>query len=238
MKTTSPLLLACVLIPCALVLAACQQADQGTAPASEAPAPSAAPATVQAPAPAAPVPARPTADGSPSFDCAAAASEAEKLVCSDPALAALDRRLAEVHARAKAAPGADQARMTAEQRGWAKGRDDCWKSVERSRCVSEAYMTRTAQLQIDNGETTVPEAAAYECDDNSKRFTVVYYNDLDPKTAVVTWGDDQALAFPMMAASGARYGREGMEIWEHQGELSVDFYGNRFNCRAAGTAAP
>jgi uncharacterized protein len=232
MKPSSPLLLAL-----ALGLVACQQAEEAQPTAADTTVRAKAPAAQAAPA-TAPTPATTAADAKPSFDCAAAASDVEKLVCSDPTLAALDRRLAEVHARARAAPGADQARMTAEQRGWAKGRDDCWKSVERSRCVSEAYMTRTAQLQIDNGDTPVPEAAAYECDDDSKRFTVVYYNDLDPKTAVVTWGDDQALAFPMMAASGARYGREGMEIWEHQGELSVDFFGNRFNCRAAGTAAP
>lgn len=232
MKPTSPLLLAL-----ALGLVACQQAEEAQPTAADTVAPAKAPAAQTAPAIAPPAAAT-AADGKPSFDCAAAASDVEKLVCSDPEFAALDRRLAEVHARAKAAPGADQTRLAADQRGWAKGRDDCWKSVERSRCVSEAYMTRTAQLQIDNGETRVPEAAAYECDDTSKRFTVVYYNDLDPKTAVVTWGDDQALAFPMMAASGARYGREGMEIWEHQGELSVDFYGNRFNCRAAGATAP
>jgi uncharacterized protein len=227
------------LLPLALLLGltACQQAENAPSTAADATAPGKAPAAAAAPA-TAPAPAKTTDDVKPSFDCAAAASEAEKLVCKDPELAVLDRRLAEVFARAKAAPGADQARLTAEQRGWVKGRDDCWKSVERSRCVSEAYMTRTVQLQLDNGETTVPDAIAYDCDDKSKPFTVVYYNDLDPQSAVVTWGDDQAIAFPMMAASGARYGREGMEIWEHQGELSVDFYGNRFTCRAAGTTAP
>ena len=224
------------LLPLVLLLGltACQQAEDAQPAADDATAPAQAPA---APAPP-PAPTKAASEVKPSFDCAAAASEAEKLVCKDPELAVLDRRLAEVFARAKAAPGADQARLTAEQRGWVKGRDDCWKSVERSRCVSEAYMTRTVQLQLDNGETTVPDAIAYDCDDNSKRFTVVYYNDLDPESAVVTWGDDQAIVFPMMAASGARYGREGMEIWEHQGELSVDFYGNRFTCRTAGTTAP
>lgn len=224
------------LLPLVLLLGltACQQAEDAQPATADATAPAKAPA---APAPP-PAPAKAASEVKPSFDCAAAASEAEKLVCKDPELAVLDRRLAEVFARAKAAPGADQARLAAEQRGWVKGRDDCWKSVERSRCVSEAYMTRTVQLQLDNGETTVPDAIAYDCDDNSKRFTVVYYNDLDPKSAVVTWGDDQAIVFPMMAASGARYGREGMEIWEHQGELSVDFYGNRFTCRGAGTTAP
>lgn len=227
------------LLPLVLVLGltACQQAEEATSSDAGTAAPAKAPATPATSA-AAPAPAKAAADVKPSFDCAAAASEAEKLVCKDPELAALDRRLAEVFARAKAAPGADQARLAAEQRGWVKGRDECWKSVERSRCVSEAYLTRTVQLQLDNGETTTPEATAYDCDDKSKRFTVVYYNDLDPRSAVVTWGDDQSIAFPMMAASGARYGREGMEIWEHQGELSVDFYGNRFTCRAVGTTAP
>lgn len=232
MKPSIPLLFAL-----ALALVACRQTEEAEPTAAGTTPPATQPAAKPA-QPAAPASATAAADAKPSFDCAAAASDVEKLVCSDPALAALDRRLAEVHARSKAAPGANQARLAAEQRGWVKGRDDCWKSVERNRCVSEAYMTRTVQLQLDNGETTVPEAAAYDCDDNSKRFTVVYYNDLDPKSAVVTWGEDQAIAFPMMAASGARYGREGMEIWEHQGELSVDFYGNRFSCRAAGTAAP
>jgi uncharacterized protein len=224
------------LLPLVLVLGltACQQAEDAQPATADATAPAKSPV---APAPP-PAPAKAANEVKPSFDCAAAASEAEKLVCKDPELAVLDRRLAEVFARAKAAPGADQARLAAEQRGWVKGRDECWKSVERSRCVSEAYLTRTVQLQLDNGETTVPDAIAYDCDDKSKRFTVVYYNDLDPKSAVVTWGDDQAIAFPMMAASGARYGREGMEIWEHQGELSVDFYGNRFTCRGAGTTAP
>lgn len=227
------------LLPLALLLglSACQQAEETQSTDANTAAPTKATATPAAPV-VAPAPATGTSDVKPSFDCNAAASEAEKLVCKDPELAVLDRRLAEVFARAKAAPGADQARLAAEQRGWVKGRDECRKSVERSRCVSEAYMTRTVQLQLDNGETIVPDAIAYDCDDKSKPFTVVYYTDLDPRSAVVTWGDDQAIAFPMMAASGARYGREGMEIWEHQGELSVDFYGNRFTCRAAGNTAP
>ena len=48
--------------------------------------------------------------------------------------------------------------------------------------------------------------------------------------AVITWGDDQAIVFPQPAASGARYGRQGLDFWEHQGEVKVDFYGNRLAC--------
>ena len=31
-------------------------------------------------------------------------------------------------------------------------------------------------------------------------------------------------------ASGAKYGRVGIEYWEHQGEAIVDFFGNKLSC--------
>jgi uncharacterized protein len=62
---------------------------------------------------------------------------------------------------------------------------------------------------------------------------MVFYNQLDPQAAVLTWGNDQAIVFPVPAASGARYGREGVDFWEHQGEATVEFYGTRMTCRAA-----
>ena len=34
-----------------------------------------------------------------------------------------------------------------------------------------------------------------------------------------------------MVASGAKYGRVGIEYWEHQGEASVDFFGNKLSCK-------
>ena len=69
------------------------------------------------------------------------------------------------------------------------------------------------------------------CSDNRKPFTMVYYNDIDPQAAVMTWGNDQAIVFPQPAASGAKYGRVGIEYWEHQGEASVDFFGNKLSCK-------
>ena len=47
----------------------------------------------------------------------------------------------------------------------------------------------------------------------------------------MTWGNDQAIVFPQPAASGAKYGRVGIEYWEHQGEASVDFFGNKLSCK-------
>ena len=74
------------------------------------------------------VPAALLAQG-PTFDCAKAQGEVEQLVCSDPALAALDRKLDQVYKAAAAkATGKLAARLRAEQRGWVKGRNECWKA--------------------------------------------------------------------------------------------------------------
>ncbi|MGE8217118.1 Membrane-bound lysozyme-inhibitor of c-type lysozyme [compost metagenome] len=212
----------------ALALAACSKpAPSDTAapaPAPTAPAaPAAAPATGSATAPTL---------QPPSFDCAKAASEAETLVCGDARLAALDRQLAALYKRVQTSP--DELDIAAEQRGWVKGRDACWQAVDRHRCVLESYQTRIVELNIGSGTVAAPTPVQYQCDDASKPVSVVFYNELDPQAAVVSWGKDQAIVFPAQAASGSRYTREGVEFWEHQGEATLDFYGTALSCKAAG----
>lgn len=210
----------------ALALAACSK----PAP-SDTAAPAASPtATAPGAAPAAPVAASDPTLQPPSFDCAKALSEAEKLVCGDARLATLDRQLAAVYQRVQSSP--DELDIAAEQRGWIKARDACWQAVDRHRCLLEAYQTRIVELQI--GGMPVPAAVKYQCDDASKPVSVVFYNTLDPQAAVVHWGRDQAIVFPAQAASGSRYTREGVEFWEHQGEATLDFYGTTLSCKAVG----
>lgn len=77
-------------------------------------------------APLAPMPATAAGggDAGPSFSCAAARSAAEKAICGDPALAALDRRMASAYAKALAAldsPG--RTALRADQRFFLEVRD-------------------------------------------------------------------------------------------------------------------
>ncbi len=74
---------------------------------------------------------------SPAFDCAKARTSAEKLICEDADLAKLDRLVADRYAAALEATkaldtGSAEAENTlrANQRGWIKGRDDCWKAAD------------------------------------------------------------------------------------------------------------
>jgi len=208
-----------------LALAACSKPVPTDTPAP------AAPPVADANAPAATAPATPALEA-PSFDCAKAHNDAEKLVCGDARLAALDRQLAALYKRAQASP--DELDIAAEQRGWVKGRDACWQAVDAHRCLLEAYQTRIVELNIGSGAVTAPAPVAYRCDDDSKPVAAVFYNELDPQAAVIRWGNDQAIVFPAEAASGARYTREGVEFWEHQGQATLNFYGTALSCKAVG----
>ncbi|MEK0265118.1 lysozyme inhibitor LprI family protein [Stenotrophomonas rhizophila] len=215
----------------ALALAACSKpAPSDTAT----PAEPAAPAT-SAPAASAPAaPASPTLQP-PSFDCAKAQSQAETLVCGDARLAALDRQLAALYKRVQTSP--DELDIAAEQRGWIKGRDACSRAVDPHRCLVESYQTRLVELTINGGGIQVPATVEYRCDDNSKPVTAVFYNDIDPTAAVVSWGRDQAIVFPVPVTkddnNGGRWGREGVDLRTHNEQTTLEFYGTTLQCQIA-----
>jgi uncharacterized protein len=214
-----------VLLTSAIVLSACKQPE----PAPPAPAePAAVESIAVEPAAPAAVP-LPTGPVTPSFDCAKAESEAETMVCADYGLAALDNRLAVVYASELKKSGASKD-LAATQRGWVKGRDECWKADDKKLCVEEEYRTRLSELQINSPDAMAATAVEFKCDDNSKPFTMAYYNNLDDKPAVITFGNDQAIIFPQPAASGTQYGRKGITYREHQGKAEVDFYGIKLVC--------
>ena len=48
------------------------------------------------------------------------------------------------------------------QRGWIKGRNDCWKAGDLRQCVEESYQLRITELQI-KGPTESTDAGDYQC---------------------------------------------------------------------------
>jgi len=215
----------------ALALAACSK---------PAPSDTATPAEPAAPATSAPAASAPTATASPtlqppSFDCAKAHAEAEQQVCGDARLAALDRQLAALYKRVQTSP--DELDIAAEQRGWIKGRDACSRAVDPHRCLVESYQTRLVELTLNAGGIQVPAKVEYRCDDNSKPVTAVFYNDIDPTAAVISWGNDQAIVFPVPVTreenNGGRWGREGVDLRTHNDQTTLEFYGTTLQCQVA-----
>lgn len=84
----------------------------------------------------------------PSFDCAKASHEVEELICKDAELADLDRSLADLYGVVyKHTPASERKMLKAEQRGWVKGRNDCWKSDDQRGCVKRSYDERIGELK-------------------------------------------------------------------------------------------
>ncbi|AMY08745.1 Membrane-bound lysozyme-inhibitor of c-type lysozyme [Luteitalea pratensis] len=168
----------------------------------------------------------------PTFDCTRAAGKVETLICTDEALATLDRRLADVYAKAIAgSPANVAATQKALQRGWIKGRDDCWKSAETKTCVQREYRSRIAELQIVSGQVEGLSPVSFRCSGApAAPVTATFYNETDPASTVLTVGTDQVIAFRQPAASGTSYAGSNVDYREHQGAVTINWFGATLAC--------
>lgn len=80
----------------------------------------------------------------PHFDCTRDLSRAQAMVCSDPDLAAMDRRMARAYAEAAAA-GAPAAALRADQAEWRAAREDA--ATHSPEAVAEVYGIRIRELE-------------------------------------------------------------------------------------------
>lgn len=157
----------------------------------------------------------------PSFDCEKAESDAEKLVCADDDLAALDVALSErfetalVEAEGLDIGGQEAVEiLKATQRGWIKGRDECWKADDLRDCVTFAYQSREAEL-VAYWMLEEPVATVFwACDGNPANEVVTILFDTSLPSVRFERGDDIDTGFQVETASGAKYeGSFGRSIW-------------------------
>ncbi len=163
------------------------------------------------------------ADG-PAFDCRKVeAGSMAAQVCADPALAALDRQLSQVFAaaRALAAKTRPPYPLAAEQRGWIKGRDDCWKEPDRRACIEREYKRRTAELQARYRLLPARGPVRLVCDGDARNEVLVNYFATDPPSLIAERGDQSAWMLQEHSASGTRYVGRNETLAEHQGTVSV-----------------
>ena len=185
------------------------------------------------------------AQDGPSFDCAAASTGAEELICADEELAALDRALADRFAAALAVAGgldagAEEAVETLRttQRGWIGGRDECWKSDDPRACVEDAMLRRdgelAAQWMLEEPTATV----FWTCGGDPANEVVTMFFDTPLPSVRIERGDAVRTATLSPTASGARYdGAFGEYIWtvgEEATYRSPDPDGQEITCVPAG----
>lgn len=168
------------------------------------------------------------ADG-PTFNCGKASGEVEKQICADPALAALDRKLDEVYKAASAkAKGPQVNRLKADQRGWVKGRNDCWKANGQETwitatwtvktvkaCVDAQYRLRTSELQAV-WRLLPPKTVSYACQNNPANEVIANFFASDPATIRLERGDRTATLWQVGAPADGKYDGQNVAV-VHQG---------------------
>ena len=162
-------------------------------------------------------------DPGPSFSCAEVeAGSIEAMICGDSELATLDRKLADVYAAAMAKAADEHPPvLKAEQRGWIKGRNECWKSDDKRQCVADQYQRRIAELRARYRLVPATGPVTFYCDDNAANAVVVTFFQTDPPTLIAERGDSVSLMYQKPAASGTRYQGRNESFWEHQGEARI-----------------
>lgn len=170
---------------------------------------------------------------SPAFDCTSAEGEVEQLICSDDELASMDLLLAKTYSQAiQNIPKEERDTFRAEQRGWIKGRNDCWKANNVRRCVEFSYQSKTVELQIIGGLVEAPEYQALSCADSadSLPFTLSVYQKTKPSAAVLTRGNDQVIAIKTAGGAANRYLAPNVSLLLGEGQVEVDWFGEQVKC--------
>ena len=102
----------------------------------------------------------------PSFDCAKAGNWAEKQICQNDELAALDAWFAPLYGQvAQRLSGKDADALKARRKAWLKSRNDCKAEADGAACLKARYQEFTADLewqfaQLVAGDSGVKGAAA------------------------------------------------------------------------------
>jgi len=176
----------------------------------------------------------------PSFDCARApAGSIEAMVCTDPELTELDRALASVYGQAaRKAVNERPPLLKAEQRGWIKGRNDCWKSDDKRRCAADSYSLRIVELQARYRLADWVGPVTFQCDHNPANEVIVTWFKTNPPTLIAERGDRVSL---MVRQPGAvRYRGRNESLWEDRGETRIvwGYEAPEMGCVAAPQPAP
>lgn len=133
----------------------------------------------------------------PSFDCHKTKVRVEKIICQYQSLIKLDNVLQAVfeEARHKAASSSDDSKkevkqLKAIQRGWIKGRNECWKAQTNIvECIESSYLERIAYLQAQWALISPIKTEQYACGKNQPEFSVAFIPTEPMASVVVEYAD-------------------------------------------------
>jgi uncharacterized protein len=142
----------------------------------------------------------------PPLDCQQShPSAVEKLICQDPELATLEQEMMTLYLQLLPQAALQKPfLLNAEQRGWQKGRNDCWKEPAIKSCVVAQYQRRTAELQARYRLVEESEPMAWRCqplssdplrnDSSAEALRLTLFKTM-PETILTEYANEKSLMF-------------------------------------------
>ncbi|OBP16351.1 hypothetical protein A5320_02775 [Rheinheimera sp. SA_1] len=142
----------------------------------------------------------------PAIDCQHSDLGAiETMICQDAELGQLERQMTALYQQLLPQAALQQPFLfNAEQRGWQKGRNDCWKDTAPKACVLAQYQRRTAELQAMYRLVDTLGPVTWRCAQQAATATgpgradgevLVTFFKTTPESLLAERGDQQSLMF-------------------------------------------
>ena len=161
-------------------------------------------------------------NASPSFDCTKVKnSSIEQLICSDGELSELDRKLSTTFKEAEANASKNLPTLKATQRGWIKGRNDCWKEDDQRDCVLSNYKMRISELQAGYGLVKASNSSTYSCANEPESLLSITYFPTEIPTAKVTRGEQESFMYKHSADGATLYKGPNESVAVHKNHVKV-----------------
>lgn len=145
----------------------------------------------------------------------------DKLICSDPELLKQDQQLAKVYQQALTkAVNEKPPLLKAEQRGWIKGKAECWKEEDKKACASTLYTQRIAELQARYELLPASKKLLLGCDSNPANEVSLRYYPTTPATLIADYGDQVSLMYQQTDQS---YVGRNEKLSEQNGVFTVQW---------------
>ena len=159
----------------------------------------------------------------PTFSCQdKTLNNIEKEICQSQELSSLDIKMSTTFKSALEKTSLNASRqLKAEQRGWIKARNECWKFENVQSCIVERYQYRIAELTALYNLIDALGPVFYVCDGRPTDEVIVKFFPTEPLSILAERAGQESFMILQETASGSKYQGRNEIFWDHQGKASV-----------------
>jgi len=161
-------------------------------------------------------------------NCTSPGSAAQNSICADADLKALDAKMVSLYAEASRTGSTVKNEIAAQQRQWIESREACGTQKDVKACLTAAYTSRNEALARYATKTSAMDPVIFTCDDHST-LTISFVNGARP-LAHVRQGEQFWTLPQVKSASGARYAKGNVSIWNKGKDLTLQLGTRKTHC--------